>query len=259
MDLELKDRVILVTGGSEGLGAAVATRLVEEGTAVAICARRTGPLQRTADALVASGGDVLGVPADVRNVDDCALLIDAVTERWGRLDGIVNNAGTMGGHAFADIGDDAWRSDMDLKLIAGARLIRLGLPALRASPDAAVVNVLNVFGKTPEANTMPSSVSRAAGMAMTKALSRELAREGIRVNAALVGFIDSSQWVRMSEHEGRSVHELQSEMAERMAIPLGRVGRREEFADVVAFLLSRRSSYVTGTAVNVDGGVCSVV
>jgi NAD(P)-dependent dehydrogenase (short-subunit alcohol dehydrogenase family) len=259
VDLGLRERVVLVTGGSDGLGAALAERLVREGARVAICARGEDRLEATASSLREAGGEILAQPADVTRAADAERLLAAIDGRWGRLDGLVNNAGAMAGEAFGTLTDDDWRADLELKLLAAARFVRLALTELRAAGDASIVNVLNHYAKAPEAGTMPTAVSRAAGMAMTKALSRELAPDGVRVNGIVVGSVDSGQWRRLAERRGLTLDALRAEMVERQRIPLGRVGRAEEFADVAAFLLSPRSSYVTGTAVNVDGGVCATV
>ena len=143
------------------------------------------------------------------------------------------------------------------KLIAAARLTRTALR--RLGDGACILHTLNVFAKAPPGGSMPTSVARAAGLAMTKALSHELAPRGIRSNAILVGFIESGQWTRLSADSGRPVQEIYDDFVTRFAIPMGRVGRAEEFADVAAFLLSPRAGYVTGTAVNVDGGASPVV
>jgi len=121
------------------------------------------------------------------------------------------------------------------------------------------VNVLSIVAKTPDAGTLPTSVARAAGMALTKALSRELAADRVRVNAVLVGFVASGQWRRAAAADGVTVEAFHDALAREERIPLGRVGRSEEFADLAAFLLSRRASYVTGTAINLDGGLCTTV
>jgi NAD(P)-dependent dehydrogenase (short-subunit alcohol dehydrogenase family) len=145
-----------------------------------------------------------------------------------------------------------------LKLMGAVRLTRLALPALRESRGA-VVNTLATSGKAPDAFTTPTSVSRAAGLALTKALSRELAPEGIRVNAVLIGVIESGQLERRASTAGITPQAYYERMVADCRIPLGRVGRAAEFADLASFLLSSRASYITGTAVNLDGGLCPVV
>jgi len=259
MDLELGGKVVLVTGGSDGLGAAVARRLVREGARVALCARGAERLESTAAALREAGGEVLAQVADVSRPEEVDRFVEAVVARWGRVDALVNNAGTAAARPFAEVNDAAWEADLQLKLFAAVRTCRRVLPLLREAGGGSIVNVLAVGAKAPGANSMPSSVSRAAGMALTKALSKELGPAGIRVNAVLVGLIESGQWERQAAAAGQPVEALYTKLAKNAAIPLGRVGKAEEFADVVAFLLSPRAGYVSGTALNVDGGLSPAV
>lgn len=259
MELQLTGRVVLVTGGSEGLGAAVCQRLVEEGARVALCARNPQRLEVTAASLRSLGGDVLAVPADVSRAEDVERFVAAAYERWGRVDALVNNAGSAAAKAFLSVTDAEWEEDLQLKLFAAMRTVRLVVPHMRAVGGGAIVNVLSIKAKEPGKNTTPSSVSRAAGMALTKVLSKELGPDNIRVNAVLVGMIESGQWARRAENAGKPPEVLYAERSREAGVPLGRIGRAEEFADVVAFLVSSRASYVTGTAINVDGGLSGAV
>jgi NAD(P)-dependent dehydrogenase (short-subunit alcohol dehydrogenase family) len=259
MDLQLRDKVFLITGGSSGLGKALAAQLVEEGArGVALMARGGDRLALTSGALQEVGGDVLGFAGDVTRVDDLERFVDSSISRWGRIDGVVNNAGALAAGAFADNDDATWENDLALKLMAAVRLTRLALPALRES-QGAVVNTLAISGKAPDALTTPTSVSRAAGLALTKALSRELAPEGIRVNAVLIGVIESGQLERYAAEAGITPREYYERMVSNSGIPLGRVGRPQEYASLASFLLSERASYITGSAINLDGGLCPVV
>jgi NAD(P)-dependent dehydrogenase (short-subunit alcohol dehydrogenase family) len=259
MDLQLKDRVFLITGGSSGLGKALAGQLVREGAGgVALMARDAERLARTADALREAGGEVLDFAGDVRRVDDLTRFVESASVRWGRIDGVVNNAGELAAGAFAEHDDTVWEDDLALKLMGAVRLTRLALPALREN-QGAVVNTLAVSGKAPDAFTTPTSVSRAAGLALTKALSRELAADGVRVNAVLIGVIESGQLERHAATAGMTPDAYYERMVADCGIPLGRVGHPQEFANLASFLLSPRASYITGAAVNLDGGLCPVV
>ncbi|KFE67750.1 SDR family oxidoreductase [Hyalangium minutum] len=259
MDLELAGKVVLVTGGSEGLGAAVCNRLVWEGARVALCARNSRKLEAFAATLRAQGGEVLAIPADVSRAQEVERFVQAAHERWGRIDALVNNAGSASAKAFLSVTDQEWEEDFQLKVFAAIRAVRLAVPHLRSAGGGAIVNVLSIKAKEPGKNTLPSSVSRAAGMSMMKVLSKELGPDNIRVNAVLVGMIESAQWTKRAETSGKPPEVLYAERSKEAGVPLGRIGRAEEFADVVAFLVSPRASYVTGSAINVDGGLCAAV
>jgi NAD(P)-dependent dehydrogenase (short-subunit alcohol dehydrogenase family) len=151
-----------------------------------------------------------------------------------------------------------WEDDLQLKLMGAVRLSRAALPHLRVA-GGAIVFTLAMAAKAPGPASAPSAVSRAAGMALMKALSKELAPDGIRVNAVLIGLIESGQWVRAAAAGNQPLDEFYAAMAAGAAIPLGRVGRADEFADLGAFLLSARASYLTGTAINLDGGLSPAV
>jgi NAD(P)-dependent dehydrogenase (short-subunit alcohol dehydrogenase family) len=257
VELGLEGRAVLVTGGSDGLGLGLCRRLLAEGALVALCGRDRARLDAAAESLGSSGGDVLAVQADVAKADDVARFVDAAVDRWGRLDGLVNNAGQSAAGPVIDTDDALWRADLDLKLFAAVRFTRLVVPHL-AARGGAIVNTLAVAAKAPGAHSAPSSVSRAAGLALTKTLSKELGGRGIRVNAVLIGLMESGQWARWAERSQTPLAQMYEQMGRESGIPLGRVGRAEEYGDLVSFLLSDRAAYISGAAINLDGGLCAV-
>jgi len=254
MDLHLRESVFLITGGTDGLGAALAERLIEEGARVAVCGRDPERLEAARARLSDLSDEVLALRADVTQPEQLEAFVQAAGERWQRIDGLVNNAGRHAGGGIDQLTDEALTADLELKLISATRATRLVLPHLRKNQAGSILNVLAISGKAPGATSMPSSVSRAAGLAMTKALSKELGPEQIRVNAILIGLIESGQWVRRAEDAGTTVEQTYADLVAGSDIPLGRVGRSGEFADLAAFLLSPRASYLTGAAINLDGG-----
>ncbi|MGO8958291.1 MAG: SDR family NAD(P)-dependent oxidoreductase [Streptosporangiaceae bacterium] len=259
MDLHLDGKVILITGGTDGLGAALADRLVEEGARVAVCGRDSDRLAATEHRLRHAGGDVLAMQADVTQLPDLERFVGVAVDHWGRLDGLVNNAGKSAAGRVDQVSDEDWVDDLNLKVLGAVRCTRLAVPHLVAAGGGAIVNVLAVAGKAPGASSLPTAASRAAGLAITKAASKDLGGHGIRVNAVLIGLVESGQWRRRAQAAGQSEDELYRQLAQHAGIPLGRVGRPGEFADLVAYLLSDRSSYVTGSAINLDGGSSPVL
>jgi NAD(P)-dependent dehydrogenase (short-subunit alcohol dehydrogenase family) len=262
VDLGLRDRVAVITGASEGIGRAAAASLGREGANVVVCARRAEVLRQAAASVAEdTGAQVVPVSADVSRPQDVQRVIQMAVERFGRLDILVNNAGTSRASGFEANSDEDWQDDLDLKLFAAIRSVRAALPHLRQAGGGSIVNILNLGAKQPGAASLPTSVSRAAGMALTKALSKELAPDNIRVNAVLIGLIKSGQHERRWRASGSpgSLDAFYTEHARQRAIPLGRYGEAQEAGDLIAFLCSGRAAYITGTAINLDGGAANVV
>jgi NAD(P)-dependent dehydrogenase (short-subunit alcohol dehydrogenase family) len=258
MEISLQGRVAIVTGASKGLGLAIADRFVQCGADVLIAARNETPLQAARDALQQrQAGRVRAIACDVSTADGVRSLYEDAMATFGRIDIIVNNAGASAARSFTEVSDQDWQDDLDLKLFAAIRLTRLAWPQMKERQWGRIINVLNIGAKAPGAKSVPTSVSRAAGMALTKALSAEGAPDNILVNALLVGKIESDQWVRRADARGVPLETVLGEMA--AGIPLGRVGRADEFASAACFLASDWASYITGTAINVDGGASPVV
>jgi NAD(P)-dependent dehydrogenase (short-subunit alcohol dehydrogenase family) len=253
MQITLKGRKALVTGGSLGLGFAIAKEFAEAGADVAIMARRRGPLDEAAAAIeVAPGQQVLPIVCDVARADDVKRGYGEVAAAFGKIDILVNNAGMSNAAPFEEVTDARWQEDFDLKLFAAIRLTRLAWPQMKQQRWGRIINVLNTGAKAPRPASAPTSVTRAAGMALTKVLSGEGAAHGILVNAMLVGLIESDQWVRRAQATGVPLRDVLANMGK--DIPLGRVGTAQEFANLACFLASDAASYITGTAINVDGG-----
>jgi NAD(P)-dependent dehydrogenase (short-subunit alcohol dehydrogenase family) len=259
MNLELQGRVVVVTGGSEGIGRATALALGREGAHVVICARRADVLEAArVDLVQQTGGRVLAVAADVRRADDVTRVVELAVREFGGVDGLVNNAGTSRSGAFEQVTDAVWQDDLDQKVFAAVRFTRACLPHFRARGGGSVVNLLNIGARQPAAASLPTSVSRAAGLALTKALSKELAPEQVRVNAVLIGVVKSAQHERTRAVEGATPEAFYAALARKRQVPLGRVGETAEAADLITFLLSPRAGYLTGDAINLDGGASAV-
>jgi len=257
VDLGLEGKVAVVTGATAGIGLATALKFVEEGAKVAICARNADKLAATVELLRGKGGDVLGVPADIARPEQVERFFSTVAGHFGRIDILVNNAGTSMRGPFLQVKDADWDADLELKLYGAIRCSRLAVEHMKRQGGGRIVNISTIGGKQPAATSMPTSVSRAAGLALTKALSREFAADNILVNAVCIGKIKAGQHERAAASKGREPDDLYREFAR--DIPLGRVGEAEEAANVIVFLASKAASYVTGSSINLDGGASGVM
>jgi len=260
MEISLKGRSAVVTGASQGLGFAMAKAFAEAGADVAILARRKEPLEEARRALAASAkGRVAAISCDVADAAGIAGAYEAVMGEFGKVDILVNNAGKSATGAFESLSDADWQADLDLKLFAAIRFCRLVLPQMKERRWGRIINALNIGAKAPRARSAPTSVSRAAGMALTKVLAGEGAPYNVLVNALLVGLIVTDQIVRRHRADGANLS-LEDFIAKAgAAVPLGRMGRAEEFASLACLLVSDAGGFVTGTAINVDGGMSPVV
>ncbi len=261
MDVRLDNRSALITGGSLGLGLAMATEFARSGASVAIVARRQDAIDAAVAAIAEEAPDVTvrGYSCDVRDAAAIESTHAAIVADLGPVDILVNNAGTSAAKSILEVSDEDWYNDLDLKLMAAVRFNRLCIPAMIDRGWGRIINVLNTAAKAPPARSAPTSVSRAAGMALTKALAGELAPHGILVNALNTGILVTNQWHRMHQEQAPDATFDDFLAMRAKPVPAGRLGDASEFANLACFLASDLASYVTGTSINVDGGLSPVV
>jgi 3-oxoacyl-[acyl-carrier protein] reductase len=256
VELGLRGRRAIVTGGSKGLGLAIARELLEEGAAVAICSRNEGEVLAAGEELRRSGGPVHAQRADVTVPEEVRGFVADSAEALGGVDFLVNNAGRAHPGNFETLSDEDWQADLDVKLLSLIRCCREVLPHMRAAGGGRIVNIGAVYGRYPDPTFFATSVNRAAGNAFTKTLAQEVAADGILVNGVNIGFVVTPQWDNI--HRRRAPELSREEFFDTLAareVPLGRFGTPEEVSGLVAFLLSERASYITGASIDVAGGM----
>ena len=258
MDLGLREKVAIVTGSSDGIGFTVAHLLAVEGARVVVCARREAKLQEARDRIVKeTGAEVLAVQCDVRRLDDVQRLVGDTLQRFGAIHILINNAGSVPSIKFTDVSDAQWYEYLERKLMGFLRVTREVVPHVQKAGWGRIINVAGTAGWEPSNTGMAVGLNNAAVMNWTKSMSLQYASDGILVNTVAPGSIDTPRQVanrqRESEVTGRCVEELRK--ARVKDIPLGRLGRPDEVANLIVFLASECSSYVTGTCVTIDGGV----
>jgi NAD(P)-dependent dehydrogenase (short-subunit alcohol dehydrogenase family) len=262
VELGLSGRQAIVTGGSKGLGKAIAAELLAEGASVAICSRHADELAETADELREAAGlgergqRLLALPCDVTDPAQVTGFVAAAAAALGGLDILVNNAGGARPGRFATLTDEDWHDDIEVKLFSQIRCIRAALPHLRASAAPRVININALYARYPDPAFLASSVNRASCLSLSKSLSIELGGEGILVNSVNIGFVETPQWQNI--HSRRAPEMPADEFFGQLAkaeVPLGRFGQPAEVAGLVAFLASDRASYIAGASIDVGGGM----
>jgi 3-oxoacyl-[acyl-carrier protein] reductase len=250
--LGLEGRRGLVTGGSKGLGEAIARELVAEGARVAICSRNAQEVTATA----AEVGAEYAQAADVTDPEQVRDVIDRTARALGGIDFLVNNAGGAHPGTFEALSDEDWAADLDVKLFSLIRCSREALPHLRAAGGGRIINIGAVYSRYPDPTFFATSVNRAAGNSFTKTLALEVAKDNILVNGVNIGFVITPQWENIRRR--RAPESTREDFFDRLAaqeVPLGRFGQPDEVSGLVAFLLSDRATYITGASIDVAGGM----
>ncbi|MCM3762237.1 glucose 1-dehydrogenase [Alkalihalobacillus oceani] len=245
MELHLADKVVLVTGGSKGIGRAIAAAFKSEGAEVAIVGREKEALERVREEL-----DVFTVEADVTKEDDRKRIIDEVVNQWGRIDILINNAGGSNGTAITETDVALFYEAMELNYFSAVALSKLVLPYMKERRSGSIINITSIFGREAGGKATYNN-AKAALISFTKALADEAIADGVRVNGVAPGSIlhPSGNWQRRLEENPEKINRFINDQ-----IPAGRFGTPEEIADVVTFLASERASWIVGATLNVDGG-----
>jgi 3-oxoacyl-[acyl-carrier protein] reductase len=261
VDLGLREKVAVVAASSKGLGRAVAEEFAREGARVVMCSRDEAAVRAAAEGVQRNtGGEVVWTVADVGSAAGCDKLVRTALERFGAVDILVSNAGGPPPGRFDDIDDAAWQKAVDVTLYSAVRLTRLVLPVMRKGGGGAIVYMTSTTVRQPTQylNLILSNAIRAAVQGMAKTLSSDLAKDGIRVNCVQPGRIYTERIEQLDSDTARRQNTTPDAIRahyEKNVIPMGRYGKPEEFAAAVVFLASAKASYITGTSLQVDGGM----
>jgi 3-oxoacyl-[acyl-carrier protein] reductase len=257
MDLGLRDKIALVAASSQGMGRACAHSLSAEGAKVVICARDGKRLRVAADEIAGdTNNQVLAIVADLTSARDCRQVVQETVEFFGGLHVLVTNSGRPPAGYFFDIDDNEWYRSVDLILMSAIRLIRAAVPHMQEQSWGRIINIASVSVKEPLDDLILSSSLQAGVVGMARTLANQLAGDGITVNNVLPGYVLTEPIKRLAETQARAQGKSPDEVVDGFAeaVPVGRIGKPEELAAVVAFLASEQASYVTGTSILVDGG-----
>lgn len=263
MDLNITDKVVVIMGGTSGIGLKTAELLLQEGAKVAICGRSQERLAQAIEKLKAfsNSSNIFGMTCDVSKREDVETFITATGNHFKKIDVLLNNAGKSIMSHFFDVTDEQWQEQINLKYFAIIFAVQAVVPFMRKQGEGRIININATLSKEPEPHMIATAATRAGLLNLTKGLSHELAKDNILVNTVSLGLIKTDQWERrrinQAPDEDPTVY--YKELAMDRNIPLGRVGLPEEVANVILFLASERSSYVTGSNIEVSGGLSKVL
>lgn len=262
MDLQLKGKVVLITGATGGLGAACARELAREGTALFLCARTESDLEELAGELTKEGCDsVRWLAVDLTSPDAAGVVAASAEKHFGKVDVLVNCAGASAGGLFWEIPDSSWEDSMALKFMGTVRMIRAILPGMIEQRYGRVVTLAGNSGREPDPRMLPGAAANAGLLAVTAGLAREVAKYGVVINAVNPGPTRTGRWAGMmesfAERSGDTVEEEEQRFLS--AIPQARLGTVDEIARLVAFLASDAAPHVTGRSITADGGASRAI
>lgn len=261
LDLNLSGKTAIVTGGSAGIGLATAKGLYKEGVNVVIAARSLSTLEEAVQEIKnapspTSQNEVISISADLTKVEDIEKVVLGTSERFGRIDILINNAGSARAGSFLDLEDEVFLDAWHLKLLGYIRFVRLVVPYFKQQGDGRIVNIIGGAGRTPRPNFLPGGTTNAALLNFTRGISKELAQNNIRINAISPGLTDTRRAKTLAQQNaqslGISVEEYNLQAVE--GIPLGKIVQPDEIAALALFLVSDLASSITGTEIQVDGG-----
>jgi 3-oxoacyl-[acyl-carrier protein] reductase len=249
MDLGLKDKVVVITGASRGIGKAIALGFAAEGARMSICARTPETLQNAADEIKAYGVEVFARPADITKSSHVEAFVKETLDRYGRIDVLVNNVGGSRWTPVLEISDEEWHEIVDMNLVCAVRMSRAVIPTMQSQEKGVIIMISSIWGREAGGH-ITYNAGKAAMISMSKSLARDLLKYGIRVNSVAPGSIifPGGGWDRRQKADPEGIAEFI-----KRDMPSGRFGRPEEIANVVVFLASDRASLVAGACINVDG------
>lgn len=257
MNLGLKNKVALVAASSKGLGKAVAWQLAREGAKLVICARDKKILEKAADEIfLETGVSVFPLSVDLMEADQIEWLMEETLDLFGKVDILITNAGGPPPGDFQDLGESEWQNAVQLTMLSAVRLTRAVLPSMQKQNWGRIVHITSVSVKQPVPGLHLSNVIRPSLIGFTKTLAQEMAQHNILINAVCPGYYMTDRVKQLLSDKAKKtktkLEDLQQSITDQ--IPLGRIGRPEELAALVAFLASERASYITGTTIQADGG-----